>query len=88
MRDLLLLSLAKREPDRRKLPLRDGSAILIYNAQQYRSSNLLVSTISFLQLAFTKLPPPTFPRLVPIGCATHFCKRMMPTPPSMAMVVP
>jgi MoxR-like ATPase len=40
MRDTLLPLLAKTEPDRRKLMLRDGFASLIYDAQHYTSAVL------------------------------------------------
>lgn len=40
MRDTLLPLLAKTEPDRRKLMLRDGFASLIYDAQHYTASAL------------------------------------------------
>ena len=40
MRDTLLPLLAKTEPDRRKLLLRDGFASLIYDAQQYSAGAL------------------------------------------------
>ncbi len=40
MRDMLLPLLAKTEPDRRKLMLRDGFASLIYDAQHYTAAAL------------------------------------------------
>jgi hypothetical protein len=40
MRDTLLPLLAKTEPDRRKLMLRDGFASLIYDAQHYTTAGL------------------------------------------------
>lgn len=40
MRDMLLPLLAKTEPDRRKLLLRDGWASLVYDARQYSSEGI------------------------------------------------
>ena len=40
MRDVLLPMLAKTEPDRRKLLLRDGWSSLVYDAQQFSSEAL------------------------------------------------
>lgn len=45
MRDTLLPLLAKTEPDRRKLLLRDGFASLVYDAQQYATQSMRGSAL-------------------------------------------